>query len=118
MTNHTLDPAAAAVSLTDAAAQRIAAILAAETTPGQKLRLSVQGGGCSGLSYGFDLDAEQNVEDCIVERLGATLIIDPISLQYLAGAVVDYRERLEGAMFVVRNPQAKSNCGCGSSFSA
>lgn len=116
MTHHNFKPVTT-ISLTDAAAKRIAAVLAAEATHGQRLRLSVQGGGCSGLSYGFALDADQNPEDCMVERLGATLVIDPISMQYLAGAEIDYREQLEGAMFVVRNPQAKARCGCGSSFS-
>jgi iron-sulfur cluster insertion protein len=82
-----------------------------------KLRVSVYGGGCSGFQYTFSLDEEVKENDKTVENQGVTLVIDPMSYQYLAGSEVDFSEGLEGSMFVVNNPNAKSTCGCGSSFS-
>ena len=83
-----------------------------------KLRVYISGGGCSGFQYGFEFDEEQAEDDIAVERDGAVLLVDPLSLQYLHGAEVDYAESLQGAQFVIRNPNAKTTCGCGSSFSA
>jgi iron-sulfur cluster insertion protein len=103
------------VSLSDRAARRIARILAGEPG-GTALRVSVSGGGCSGFQYGFSFDEERAEDDLALERDGVTLLVDPLSLQYLMGAEVDYRESLQGSQFVIRNPNAKSTCGCGSSF--
>ena len=80
------------------------------------LRVSVEGGGCSGFQYGFEFDEGQNEDDFAIVTEGVTLLVDPLSLQYLAGASVDYSESLSGAQFVIRNPNAKTTCGCGSSF--
>ena len=89
-----------------------------EGNPDLKLRVFVQGGGCSGFQYGFTFDEEVNEDDTTMEKNGVTLLIDPMSFQYLVGAEIDYSEGLEGAQFVIRNPNAASTCGCGSSFSA
>nr|MBP6749978.1 iron-sulfur cluster insertion protein ErpA [Xanthomonadaceae bacterium] len=83
-----------------------------------KLRVYIQGGGCSGFQYGFEFDEQQTEDDIAVRTDDVTLLIDPLSLQYLVGAQVDYTESLHGAQFVIRNPNAKTTCGCGSSFSA
>ena len=85
--------------------------------PALKLRVYISGGGCSGFQYGFTFDEERAEDDLALQRDGVTLLVDPLSLQYLMGAEVDYRESLQGAQFVIRNPNAKSTCGCGSSFS-
>ena len=82
-----------------------------------KLRVFVTGGGCSGFSYGFTFDEDVADDDSLVENEGVTMVVDPMSYQYLAGAQVDYREDLQGAQFVVQNPNASSTCGCGNSFS-
>ncbi len=82
------------------------------------LRVFVQGGGCSGLQYGFEFDEQVQDGDACVENQGVKLIVDPMSVQYLSGAEIDYREGLEGAQFVIRNPNATTTCGCGSSFAA
>jgi len=82
------------------------------------LRVYVQGGGCSGMQYGFEFDENLQEGDTLVERLGVKLLVDPMSFQYLSGAEIDYREGLEGAQFVIRNPNAHTTCGCGSSFAA
>ena len=89
-----------------------------EGNPGLKLRVFVTGGGCSGFQYGFTFDEVQNEDDAAMEKNGVTLLIDPMSYQYLVGAEIDYQEGLEGAQFVIKNPNAQSTCGCGSSFSA
>jgi iron-sulfur cluster insertion protein len=86
--------------------------------PDLKLRVYIQGGGCSGFQYGFEFDEQQGEDDLAVQTDGVTLLVDPLSLQYLMGAEVDYTESLHGAQFVIRNPNAKTTCGCGSSFSA
>ena len=83
-----------------------------------KLRVFVQGGGCSGFQYGFTFDDKQNADDTAVEKGGVTLLIDPMSVQYLMGAKIDYKEDLEGSRFIINNPNASTTCGCGSSFSA
>ena len=111
-----IETAEASVSLSDRAARRIAKILSAEPD-GTALRISVSGGGCSGFQYGFTFDEEQAEDDIAVNNDGVTLLVDPLSYQYLMGAQVDYSENLQGAQFVIRNPNAATTCGCGSSFS-
>ena len=105
------------VSMTEAAARRVAAIIADEGDPNLKLRVTVSGGGCSGFQYGFSLDAEQAGDDLAVIRDGVTLLVDQISLMYLAGSEIDYVDELIGAAFQIRNPNATAQCGCGTSFS-
>jgi iron-sulfur cluster insertion protein len=111
------EPATAAnFRLTDAAAKQIAAILSGE--PGAKaLRVEVLAGGCSGFQYKFDLTAAQNPDDLVIASLGATVFVDPSSLDLLAGSELDYKDALMGAHFAVQNPNATSSCGCGTSFS-
>lgn len=103
---------------TDSAAAKVADLIAEEGNPELKLRVFVQGGGCSGMQYGFEFDEAQQDGDTMVENQGVRLLVDPMSLQYLSGAEIDYREGLDGAQFVIRNPNATTTCGCGSSFSA
>jgi iron-sulfur cluster insertion protein len=103
------------VGLTERAARRIAEITRAEGRPA--LRVAVLAGGCNGLQYRFELDDPNPDEDLIIERAGAKVVIDPVSLDLLAGAELDYAEELMGSYFAVKNPQAKSSCGCGTSFS-
>ena len=102
---------------TDAAALKVKELLSEEANPEQVLRVFVTGGGCSGFKYGFNFDQTAAEDDTIVTTLGVTLVVDPMSLQYLEGAHIDYKETAEGAQFVIRNPNASSTCGCGSSFS-
>jgi iron-sulfur cluster insertion protein len=102
---------------TDAAAAKVGELIREEANPNLKLRVFVQGGGCSGFQYGFTFDENTEEGDTRVENRGVTLLIDPMSIQYLAGAEIDYREDIEGAQFVIRNPNASTTCGCGSSFS-
>lgn len=102
---------------TSAAAQKVAELIAEEGNPELMLRIYVQGGGCSGFQYGFTFDETVNEGDERVVTDGVTLLIDPMSIQYLMGAEVDYSEGLQGAQFVIRNPNATTTCGCGSSFS-
>ena len=104
------------ITLTNSAILKIADILAEENDSNLMLRTFVQGGGCSGFSYGFTLDAEQNEDDFVIKKPGMTMLIDAISMQYLQGATVDYKEELMGSNFVIKNPNASSSCGCGSSF--
>jgi iron-sulfur cluster insertion protein len=102
---------------TDAAAHKVRELIAEENNPNLKLRVYISGGGCSGFQYGFTFDEQRAEDDFAVLNDGVTLVVDPLSLQYLMGAEVDYAENLHGAQFVIRNPNAKSTCGCGSSFS-
>ena len=102
---------------TDAAAGKVRELIAEEGNPGLKLRVYISGGGCSGFQYGFTFDEARAEDDFAVDKNGVTLLVDPLSLQYLAGAEIDYSESLTGAQFVIRNPNAKTTCGCGSSFS-
>jgi len=102
---------------TDSAANKVRDLIAEEGNPDLKLRVFVSGGGCSGFQYGFTFDEVTNEDDTIVAKDGVTLLIDPMSYQYLLGAEIDYSEGLEGAQFVIKNPNATSTCGCGSSFS-
>jgi iron-sulfur cluster insertion protein len=100
------------------AASKVKQLIDEEGNPELKLRVFVTGGGCSGFQYGFTFDETTNEDDTAMQRGGVTLLIDPMSLQYLAGAEIDYQENVEGAQFVIKNPNATSTCGCGSSFSA
>jgi iron-sulfur cluster assembly accessory protein len=103
------------ITVSERAARRIGEILKAEP-PGTMLRLSVEGGGCSGFQYRFDMDRAQAPDDVIVQRDGATVLIDQVSLQFLAGSEIDFVDDLIGASFRVNNPNAKASCGCGTSF--
>ena len=102
---------------TDAAARKVGELIREEGNPKLKLRVFVSGGGCSGFQYGFTFDEKIEEGDAEYPNQGVTLLVDPLSFQYLAGAEIDYREDLEGAQFVIRNPNASTTCGCGSSFS-
>lgn len=102
---------------TDSAANKVKELIIEEGNPELKLRVFVTGGGCSGFQYGFTFDEEVNEDDTTMVKDGVTLLIDPMSYQYLVGAEIDYSEGLEGSQFVIRNPNATSTCGCGSSFS-
>ena len=104
------------IEITDSAMTKISDILAEENNPKVKLRTFVQGGGCSGFSYGFTLDEEQNEDDFVVEKNGVNILVDSMSMQYLQGSVIDYKDELMGASFVINNPNATTTCGCGSSF--
>ncbi|TYT26889.1 iron-sulfur cluster insertion protein ErpA [Luteimonas viscosa] len=104
------------LEFTPAAAVKVRELIAEEGNPALKLRVYIQGGGCSGFQYGFEFDEQQADEDLAITTDGVTLVVDPLSLQYLMGASVDYAESLHGAQFTIRNPNAKSTCGCGSSF--
>ncbi len=101
---------------TDAAASKVSELLREEDNPALKLRVFIQGGGCSGFQYGFTFDESEEDGDTRIEKGGVTLLVDPMSIQYLMGAEIDYREDLNGAQFVIRNPNAQTTCGCGSSF--
>jgi iron-sulfur cluster insertion protein len=103
---------------TEGAAKKVRDLIAEENNPALMLRVFVSGGGCSGFQYGFTFEEVANEDDTRVNKGGVTLLIDPVSFQYLAGAEIDYQEGLEGAQFVIKNPNAKTTCGCGSSFSA
>ncbi|APZ44172.1 iron-sulfur cluster insertion protein ErpA [Acidihalobacter ferrooxydans] len=102
---------------TDSAASKVKELIEEENNNELKLRVFVTGGGCSGFQYGFTFDENVGDGDTVVENGGVTLLIDPMSYQYLVGAEIDYTEGLEGAQFVIRNPNATTTCGCGSSFS-
>lgn len=105
------------ITLTEAAQSKIAEVLAEENNPKTRLRMFVQGGGCAGFSYGFTIDEEQNEDDFEIPAGSSSVLVDSMSIQYLQGAVVDYKDDLEGARFSISNPQASTTCGCGSSFS-
>ena len=102
---------------TDAAASKVRTLLEEESNPALKLRVFVSGGGCSGFQYGFTFDENEAEGDTRIEKLGVTLLVDPMSVQYLMGAEIDFRDDAEGAQFVIRNPNATTTCGCGNSFS-
>ena len=103
---------------TDSAADKVKQLIEEEGNAELKLRVFVTGGGCSGLQYGFTFDEVANDDDTVMQKNGVSLLIDPMSYQYLTGAEIDYQEGLEGAQFVIKNPNATSTCGFGSSFSA
>jgi len=102
---------------TDAAASKVKGLIEEEKNDALKLRVFVSGGGCSGFQYGFTFDENVQDGDTKVEKNGVTLLVDPMSFQYLTGAEIDYKEDLEGSQFVIKNPNATTTCGCGSSFS-
>ncbi len=108
----------ASLTVSAAALARVRELIREQGDPALKLRVSVEGGGCSGFHYGFDLTSESAEDDLVLDRDGVELLVDPLSMQYLGGAEVDYVEQLSGAHFVIHNPNAKSTCGCGSSFTA
>lgn len=110
------DPTGEALVFTDAAAAKVGELLREEHNPRLKLRVFIQGGGCSGFQYGFTFDESEEEGDTRISKGGVTLLVDPMSIQYLEGAEIDYREDLNGAQFVIRNPNAATTCGCGSSF--
>jgi len=105
------------VEITDRAAEKIYQLLKEENDPNIKLRTFVQGGGCSGFQNGFTFDDEQAEDDLIIEKNGIQMLVDSMSLQYMIGAVIDFKEDDMGSSFVINNPNAQSTCGCGSSFS-
>ncbi|MEX0617974.1 MAG: iron-sulfur cluster insertion protein ErpA [Pseudohongiellaceae bacterium] len=105
------------MSFTDNAAHKVRTLIEEEGNDSLKLRVFVTGGGCSGFQYGFSFDEEINEEDTVIANKGASLLVDPLSFQYLVGSKIDYVEGLQGSRFVVENPLASSTCGCGSSFS-
>ena len=102
---------------TDGAATKVKQLIDDEENDALMLRVFISGGGCSGFQYGFTFDESVTEGDTVVEKAGVRLLIDPMSIQYLTGAEIDYSEGLEGAQFVIRNPNAQTTCGCGSSFS-
>ena len=106
------------MKLDESAIAKVQEILAEENNPNLKLRVFVQGGGCSGFQYGFTFDEIVNEDDTTMVKNGVQLLIDSMSYQYLVGAEIDYKDDLEGAQFVIKNPNATTTCGCGSSFSA
>ena len=114
----TEDVPGAPIIFTDSAADKVKQLVDEEGNPELKLRVFVQGGGCSGFQYGFTFDEVVNEDDTQMAKNGVMLLIDAMSLQYLAGAEIDYKEDLQGAQFVIKNPNATTTCGCGSSFSA
>lgn len=105
------------LTFSDAAAKRVGDLIAEEENPNLKLRVYITGGGCSGFQYGFTFDESVNEGDTTIVNSGVTLVVDPMSLQYLVGGQVDYTEGLEGSRFFVNNPNATTTCGCGASFS-
>jgi iron-sulfur cluster insertion protein len=108
----------AALIFTDAAAAKVKDLIIDEGNPELKLRVFVQGGGCSGFQYGFTFDETMNEDDTAMTKEGVTLLIDAMSYQYLVGAEIDYKDDINGSQFVIKNPNATTTCGCGSSFSA
>jgi|TARA_B110000037_G_C17090604_1_gene493844 iron-sulfur cluster insertion protein len=105
------------VNFTDSAVSKVKELIEEEGTADLKLRVFVSGGGCSGFQYGFTFEESENDDDTKVTKDSVTLLIDPMSLQYLTGAEIDYQDNVQGSQFVIKNPQATSTCGCGSSFS-
>jgi len=106
------------IVFTDSAANKVSELIKEENNDALKLRVFISGGGCSGFQYGFTFDENIEEGDSQIQNLGVTLLVDPMSIQYLMGAEIDYKEDLQGAQFVIRNPNAKTTCGCASSFTA
>ncbi|MBI3900326.1 MAG: iron-sulfur cluster insertion protein ErpA [Gammaproteobacteria bacterium] len=106
------------LTFTDSAASKVKELITEENNPDLMLRVFVSGGGCSGFQYGFTFEETANDDDTRVTKNDVTFLVDPVSFQYLVGAEIDYQEGLEGAQFVIKNPNAKTTCGCGSSFNA
>lgn len=105
------------ITINPSAISKITELLKEENNPKLKLRTFVQGGGCSGFQYGFTFDEEQNEDDFIIEEGGVMVLVDSMSMQYLQGSVIDYKDDLMGSSFSINNPNAETTCGCGSSFS-
>ena len=105
------------LTVTEAAQTKITDILAEENNPAMRLRMFVQGGGCSGMSYGFSLDEVMNEDDFEIPFSTSSILVDAMSMQYVSGSTIDYQDDLSGSQFVIKNPSAVSTCGCGSSFS-
>lgn len=112
-----MDSTNLAINFTNAAANKVKSLLIEEENMNLQFRVYITGGGCSGFQYGFTFDENKNPMDMVIENQGVNLVVDPMSLQYLIGATVDYIDGLEGSRFVVNNPNATTTCGCGSSFS-
>ncbi len=106
------------LEFTAPAAAKVAELISEEDNNALKLRVYVQGGGCSGFQYGFTFDEEQQDDDTAVDKDGVRLLVDPMSFQYLIGAKIDFKDDIDGARFIINNPNAQTTCGCGSSFSA
>ncbi len=104
------------IIFTDSAAKKVGELISEEGNDNLKLRVYISGGGCSGFQYGFTFDEEVNEDDTTIENGGVTVLVDAMSIQYLTGAEIDYKEDVSGAQFVIRNPNASTTCGCGSSF--
>jgi iron-sulfur cluster insertion protein len=117
MENTQIEQSGPALVFTDAAAMKVSDLIAQEENPDLVLRVFISGGGCSGFQYGFTFEESSQAGDLAYENKGVTLIVDPTSIQYLLDAEIDYKEDLEGSRFVIRNPNAATTCGCGSSFS-
>ena len=105
------------INITESCVEKVADLLAEENNPDLKLRVFVQGGGCSGFQYGFTFDDAVNEDDFVIEKSTVKILIDSMSYQYLVGSTVDYKEDVMGSQFVIQNPNAETTCGCGSSFS-
>ena len=105
------------INFTDNAVNKVKELIEEEGVPDLKLRVFVSGGGCSGFQYGFTFEEKENEDDTKVTKDSVTLLIDPMSLQYLTGAEIDYQDNVQGSQFVIKNPNATTTCGCGSSFS-
>ncbi len=112
-----MDGSAPELNISDAVVDKVAGMIAEEGDPNLRLRIFVTGGGCSGFQYGFAFDDERKTDDFEVEKGAIRVLVDAMSMQYIAGAEIDYEDSLEGSRFVIRNPNASSTCGCGSSFS-
>jgi iron-sulfur cluster insertion protein len=112
-----MPPMSGPLVFTDSAADKVKQLIDEEGNPALKLRVFVQGGGCSGFQYGFTFDEEVNEDDTVMDKNGVQLLIDSMSYQYLVGAEIDYKDDINGAQFVIKNPNATTTCGCGSSFS-
>ena len=106
------------INFSDNAVKKVKELIEEEGTPDLKLRVFVSGGGCSGMQYGFTFEESINEDDTKVEKYNVMLLSDPMSLQYLTGAEIDYQDNVQGSQFVIKNPNATTTCGCGSSFSA
>ena len=115
-TNTEIAPPPPGIVFTDAAAIKVGELIKEEDNPNLKLRVFISGGGCSGFQYGFTFDEDIEEGDSQVENQGVMLLVDPMSVQYLMGAEIDYKDDLQGAQFIIRNPNAQTTCGCGSSF--
>ncbi|MDN5864838.1 MAG: iron-sulfur cluster insertion protein ErpA [Gammaproteobacteria bacterium] len=118
MSEHASEPESCELRLSEAAAARIRSLIAEEDNPSLKLRVYISGGGCSGFQYGFGFESKAGEDDHELTRHGVTLLVDPLSMPYLEGAQIDYAEDLQGERFIIRNPNATTTCGCGSSFAA